>query len=48
MQYAYRGIMAFPHYFSATTGWNSMELYGNYQYNQEEIRISSACSGQTL
>jgi hypothetical protein len=30
-------------YFSATTGWNSMKLYGNLQY-QEEMRISSPFS----
>jgi hypothetical protein len=34
-------------YFSVTTGWNSMKLSGNLQY-QEEMRISSPFSGHTL
>jgi hypothetical protein len=38
---------SFPRYFSATTDWNSMKLYGNLQY-QEEMRILLAYSGQTL
>jgi hypothetical protein len=46
MQYAYRA-KSFPHYFAATLGWNSTNLYGNLKY-QEDMRISSPCSGQTL
>jgi hypothetical protein len=38
--------ISFPH-FSATTGWNSTTQYGDHQY-QEEMRILSPCSGQTL
>jgi hypothetical protein len=33
---------SFPPYFSATTGWNSMKLYGNLQY-QEKMRILLPC-----
>jgi hypothetical protein len=46
MQYAYKAII-FSLFFSATTGWNSMKLYRNVQY-QQKMRISSPWFGQTL